>query len=162
MKKAVSKTNQGEILQLKGQLARALADYDNLRKRIERQKEEFERYANIKLAIRLLPVLDVLKQAQNHLKDPGVAITVSEFENALKEEGIEEIKVKPGDEFNPQFQEVTDALSGGKKGTVAEVLLSGWRFTEGRVIRPAKVKVYGEKSKNEKELEKEVLREDYV
>jgi len=162
MKKAVSKTNQGEILQLKGQLARALADYDNLRKRIERQKEEFERYANIKLAIRLLPVLDVLKQAQNHLKDPGVAITVSEFENALKEEGIEEIKVKPGDEFNPEFQEVTDALSGGKRGTVAEVLLPGWRFTGGRVIRPAKVKVYGEKGKNEKELEKEVLREDYV
>ena len=162
MKKVVSKTNQGEILQLKSQLARALADYDNLRKRIERQKEEFERYANIKLAIRLLPVLDVLKQAQNHLKDTGVAITVSEFENALKEEGIEEIKVKPGEEFDPEFEEVTDTLLGGKKGTVAEVLLSGWKFTAGRVIRPAKVTVYGKKNKNEEELEKEGLKEDYV
>lgn len=162
MKKTVSKTNQGEILQLKSQLARALADYDNLRKRIERQKEEFERYANIKLAIRLLPVLDVLKQAQNHLKDPGVAITVLEFENALKEEGIEEIKVKPGEEFNPEFQEATDVLSGGEKGTVSEVILPGWRFTGGRVVRPAKVKVYGERIKKEEELERETLRGDHV
>jgi len=40
MKKAVTKVNQGEIIHLRSQLARALADYDNLNKRIERQKEE--------------------------------------------------------------------------------------------------------------------------
>ena len=162
MKKISAKPNQTEIIQLKNQLARALADYDNLRKRIEREKQDFEKYANIKLALRLLPVLDVLKQAQGHLKDPGIAITVSEFENALKEEGIEEIKVKAGDGFNPQFQEAIDTVSGGKKGTVAEGVLSGWKFADGRVIRPAKVKVYGEKSKKEEELEREALREDYV
>lgn len=155
-------TQKSQIETLKIQLARALADYDNLRKRIEREKEEFEKSANIKLAIRLLPVLDILRQAQKHLNDPGVAITVSEFENVLKEEGIEEIKVKVGEVFNPEFQEALDMVPGGKKGTVAEVVLSGWRFADGRVIRPAKVKVYGEKSKKEEELEKEAVRGDYV
>jgi molecular chaperone GrpE len=162
MKKQTAKPNQAEIVQLKNQLARALADYDNLRKRIDRERQDFEKYANIKLALRLLPVLDVLKQAQGHLKDPGIAITVSEFENALKEEGIEEIKTNKGDGFNPQFQEAVDMIPGGKKGTIADEVLSGWKFVDGRVIRPAKVKVYGEKAKNKEELEREMQREDYV
>jgi molecular chaperone GrpE len=162
MKRPFTKPNQTEIIQLKNQLARALADYDNLRKRIDRERQDFEKYANIKLALRLLPVLDVLKQAQGHLKDPGIAITVSEFENALKEEGIEEIKAKKGEGFNPQFEEAVDMVPGGKKGTVADEVLSGWKFADGRVIRAAKVRVYGEKSKKEEELEKEAVRGDYV
>ena len=56
MKKIV-KTNENQ--ELKAQLVRALADYDNLRKRVEREKEEFEKLANLKLVIRLLPVLDI-------------------------------------------------------------------------------------------------------
>ena len=151
-----------EIAQVKNQLARALADYDNLRKRIERERQDFERSANIKLALRLLPVLDVLKQAQGHLKDPGIAITIGEFESALKEEGVEGINVKPGEEFNPLTQEATETLGGGKKGTIAEVVLTGWKFADGKVIRPAKVRVYGEKAKNEEELEREAQREGYA
>jgi len=127
---------------LKTQLARALADYDNLRKRVEREKEGFEKYANIKLAIRLLPVLDVLRQAQKHIGDPGIAMTITQFEEALKGEGIEEIKVAPGDEFNPQLHEAIEVVDEGKgKGKVKEVVLSGWRFTGGPVIRHARVKV---------------------
>jgi molecular chaperone GrpE len=159
--KRAPKSSQ-EAIQLKSQLARALADYDNLRKRIERERLDFERSANIKLALRLLPVLDVLRQAQGHLKDPGIAITVSQFEEALKEEGIEEIRVRNGEKFDPQFQEAVDTLSGGKAGAVAEEVLSGWKFADGRVIRPAKVKVYGERAKNKEELEREALRGGYA
>lgn len=133
---------EGELDKLKNQLARALADYDNLRKRVEREREDFEKVANLKLAIRLLPVLDVLRQAQKHLNDPGIALTVSEFENALKEEGIEEIKVAAGDEFNPQLHEAVEVVKDGKgKGKVKEAVLSGWRFSQGPVIRHVRVKV---------------------
>lgn len=138
----MKKKDELQTTVLKTQLARALADYDNLRKRVEREKEDFEKYANVKLAIRLLPVLDVLRQAQKHIGDPGIAITITQFEEALKSEGIEEIKVSPGDDFNPQLQEAIEVVDEGKgKAKVREVALTGWRFTGGPVIRHARVKV---------------------
>ena len=60
------KTEETDVL--KNQLARALADYDNLRKRIEREKEDLEKLAGLKLILRILPILDNLRAAQNHLK----------------------------------------------------------------------------------------------
>ena len=138
----MKKKGELQANELKTQLARALADYDNLRKRVEREKEEFEKYANLKLAIKLLPLLDVLRQAQKHIGDPGIAITITQFEDALKSEGIEEIKVNPGEDFNPQLQEAIEVVDDGKgKAKVKEVALTGWRFTGGLVIRHARVKV---------------------
>lgn len=133
---------EGELNKLKDQLARALADYDNLRKRVDREREDFEKVANVKLAIRFLPVLDILREAQKHLGDPGIAITITQFEDALKGEGIEEIKVTAGDEFNPQLHEAVEVVEDGKgKGKVKEAVLSGWRFSKGPVIRYVRVKV---------------------
>ncbi len=130
-----------QTLVLRDQLARALADYDNLRKRVEREKEGFEKLASLRLTLKLLPVLDALKQAQNHLKDQGVAITIGQFEDALKQEGIEEIKVKVGGEFNPELHEVIEVVAGSSDNIIAEVSLPGWKFIDGPVIRHAKVKV---------------------
>ncbi len=109
---------------------------------MDREREDFEKVANIKLAIRLLPVLDILRQAQKHLGDPGIAITITQFEEALKGEGIEEIKVAAGDEFNPQLHEAVEVVEDSKgKGKVKEAVLSGWRFSQGPVIRHVRVKV---------------------
>lgn len=135
------KKEDGEALVLRNQLARALADYDNLKKRVDRDKETFEKVANLRLVVKLLPVLDILRQAQIHTKDQGVAITIKEFEDALKAEGIEELKVKEGDEFNPDLHEVVEVVSGKENNIISEVVLSGWRFIEGPVIRHARVKV---------------------
>jgi molecular chaperone GrpE len=142
MKKSLKKSGKEETALVKNQLARALADYDNLVKRVERERSSFEKVANLKLAIRLLPVLDVLRQAQAHLKDPGIAITISQFEEALESEGIEEIKVKAGDDFDPENHEAVDVGEAAVgKGKVLEVLMPGWRFKGGPVIRHAKVRV---------------------
>jgi len=139
MKKIV-KTNENQ--ELKAQLVRALADYDNLRKRVEREKEEFEKLANLKLVIRLLPVLDILKKAQAHLKDPGVEMTLRQFEEALTQEGIEEIKVRQGDSFDPEIHEAIETVANGKdRGKIIEVASSGWRFTGGPVIKHSQVRV---------------------
>ena len=130
-----------EVLILKNQLARALADYQNLVKRVEKEKEQFEKFSNLRLVLKLLPVLDILRQAQVHTKDPGIAITIKEFEEALKTEGIEEVNVKEGDKFDPEAHEVVEVVPGKDNNNISEVVLSGWRFTDGPVIRHAKVKV---------------------
>ncbi len=133
---------------LKNQLVRALADYDNLRKRIEREKEDLEKLAGLKFILRFLPILDNLRVAQNHLKDAGLAITISEFENIIKDEGIEEIRPNKGDEFDHNLHEVTEVVENCKEeNKIEEVVLCGWKFKEGVVIRHAKVKV-GKKGAN--------------
>lgn len=142
MRRKTNKSQKAEIEIVKNQLARALADYDNLVKRVERERDDFEKLANLKLAIRLLPVLDALRQAQEHLKDHGVAITIAQFEETLESEGIEEIKVKVGDDFDPDYHEAIEVSDGSVgKGKISKVLISGWRFKEGAVIRHAKVEV---------------------
>lgn len=135
-------------ISLKNQLARALADYDNLRKRIEREKEDLEKLASLKLILRILPILDNLRSAQNHLKDAGLAITIGELENLLKEETVEEIKPAKGDDFDHNMHEVTEVVENCQEANkIEEVVLSGWKFADGIVIRPAKVKV-GKKGNN--------------
>lgn len=138
----ITKQNTDQTLILRDQLARVLADYDNLRKRVEQDKLNFEKIANLRLVIKLLPVLDVLKKAQEHIKDVGVAATIKEFEDALKQEGMEEIKVGVGSEFDPETQEVVEVVAGKDNNKVAEVVLSGWRFINGPIVRHARVKVF--------------------
>ncbi|HJX45871.1 MAG TPA: nucleotide exchange factor GrpE [Patescibacteria group bacterium] len=146
------KQNINEVDVLKNQLARALADYDNLRKRVEKENEIIQKLAGLKIIVRLLPIHDMLVKAQNHLKDSGLAITISQFEDAFKDEGIEKIKVSIGDKFDPDLHEAVEVVNLTKdnnlKGTIAEVLLDGWKVSEGPVIKHTKVKVYSDKIKN--------------
>jgi len=144
-KQSKSKDSQ-EIEALKNQLARALADYDNLRKRVEAEKEAFVNFANLKLITRLLPVYDLLMRVQRHLKDQGLASAISELEGVFRQEGVEKIKVRVDDKFNPEEHEAVEVVDNGKKkGKIAEVLIEGWRSIKGPVIRHAKVKVYSDK-----------------
>ncbi len=143
-KKTVSKQN--ELQELKNQLARALADYDNLRKRVEREREEIEGLVKITIVSRLLPIYDMIEGAQKHLKDSGLAITIDEFITVLKEEGIERIEVKPGDKFDEELHEAIEVVDSSvdekaNVGRISEVILSGWRLNNGPIIRHAKVKV---------------------
>lgn len=145
-KKVNIKKTDDQTLVLRDQLARVLADYDNLKRRVELDKKNFEKLANLRLVIKLLPVLDVLKKAQDHVKDEGVAATIKNFEEALKQENIEEIVIKEGDEFNPEKMEVVEVIPGKSDNTVAEVLLTGWKFKDGPVIRYARVKVFSKQN----------------
>lgn len=145
-KKGKSKQKK-ETKRLEEQLARALADYDNLRKRVEREREEIGKLAKATLVARLLPVYDMLEGAQAHVKDAGLAITLTEFAKVLKEEGIEKIEVKRGDKFNEELHEAVEVVDKGKesklkKGEISEAIVTGWRLVDGPVIRPAKVKVF--------------------
>ena len=127
--------------QIQMQLVRALADYDNLRKRGEEEKEIWLKFSTERVLTKLLPILDMLESAQDHLKDGGLAIGLTEFRKILQEEGLEEIKPKPGDAFDHKVHEVVESIEGAKekKGQIAETVLSGWRFVDGPVIRFAKI-----------------------
>ncbi len=143
MKDKKKKGQNDESEQLKAQLARTLADYDNLRKRIEVDKGTWEKIAASKVVLRLLPVFDMTLEAQKHLKDTGLEIVIGEFRKTLFDLGVEELKIEIGDEFNPLEQEVSEMIEGEKQNTIAEVVQTGWKIKgEAFIIRPARVKVF--------------------
>jgi molecular chaperone GrpE (heat shock protein) len=130
-----------ELEVVKAMLARALADYDNLSKRVDRERTDLCRIASVGVIVKLLPVLDGLEIAQEHLKDQGLAISVGEFKKVLNEEGLSEIKPKVGELFDEQTMEAIEVVSGASDNTIAELVLTGWKFDDGTVVRHAKVKV---------------------
>lgn len=141
-----------EVELLKNQLARTLADYDNLRKRTDEEKSLWIRFSSQRVLTALISVLDNFESAQKHLNDSGLAIAISGFKNVFFEEGLEEIIPKVGDYFNHTDFEAVDSVKtddSGKEGKVAEVVLTGWKYKDGegladgrQVIRHAKVRVY--------------------
>ncbi len=135
-----------EVLLLKSQLVRALADYDNLRKRIESERIGLKVEVESITVLKMLPVLDMLEDAQKHLKDSGLAIVIGEFKRSLNELGVEEINAKSGDDFNPLEQEAVEVVFGGEENKVSEVTKTGWKIRgQAFIIRPAMVKVFGKK-----------------
>lgn len=130
--------------ELKGQLARALADYDNLRKRTEAERGEIIKLALFGFFEKLAPIIDNLKKAQGHLKDEGLGHILSDLERVFIEEGIESIEAEGGafDENLHDAVELEPTGDESKEGKVSEVLQMGYRFKDGPVIRPAKVKVF--------------------
>ncbi len=82
-KKTIKQTEDLKVDELKNQLARALADYDNLRKRSELEREVLLKYSSERIVARILPLLDSIENAQKHLKDSGLAIIIADFKKLL-------------------------------------------------------------------------------
>lgn len=143
--------------QMKNQLARAMADYANLQKRTEEERGTMYKLASISFMSKVLPILDNLKQAQNHIKDSGIAIIIGQLENLAIEEGFEEIKLTVGDKFNEETAEVTEVLETDKElddNSISEVVQSGWKYSDGTTVRHGRVRVYkkvNDKKENDKE-----------
>lgn len=130
---------------LKNQLARAMADYANLVKRTDEERSTMYKLASISYILKLLPILDSLREAQKHLNDAGIAIIVGQIEGMLKEDGFTEIKPQIGELFNESLHEVIDTLETKNEkdnNIISEGVLSGWKFNDNEVVRFAKVKVF--------------------
>lgn len=144
--------NNQELDDLKNQMARALADYANLQKRSEDERNSMYKLASISFMTKILPILDNLKQAQNHVNDSGIAIIIGQLETLAKEEGFEEVKINVGDEFNEETSEAIDiveTLEENDNNKVSEVILSGWKYSDGTIVRHARVKVNKLKTEGE-------------
>lgn len=142
-KQVVSQTNE-EFDAMKNQLARAMADYANLQKRTDEERGTMFKLASISFMTKILPIIDNLKQAQNHVKDSGIAMIIGQLETLAKEEGFEEIKIQIGDPFDEQTMEVTEVVETNNEkddNTVSEVVVTGWKYNDGTIVRHARVKV---------------------
>ena len=131
-------TKKQTIEDLKGQLARAVADYQNLQKRVERERQEWAKLANKELILRILPVLDTLMLAQNHTKDPGIEATVLQFLDVLKSERVERIETR-GKTFDPKIMECVETDTGEEGKVIAEIR-AGYTLN-GEPLRVAQVTV---------------------
>jgi len=133
-----------KIKNLEHQLKRALADYSNLQKRIEADKEQIIQFSKFIILSKFLDVLDNFERLEKEIdiekKDlkQGLNLTITEFKKVFKEEGVEEIETV-GD-FNPSIHEAVDVVKGELDNKIVEVVQKGYCI-EGKVIRPAKVKV---------------------
>lgn len=161
----MTKKKTGEIEKLRTQLARVLADYDNLKKRTDKEREEFTRYANQKLIERLLPAMELFDRVREHVSDPGLEMALDQLKQTIRQAGVAEIAPLVGEKFDETRHEVVETVSpddNDRVGTIATVIRWGAAWIDGRLILPAKVKVFGNVSEKKEELEKEMLRGDYV
>ena len=134
-------------------LQRTQADFENYRKRIARQQEEQAARASQHLVDKLLPVLDALDLAENHLKaslDVGEGAKALHASRAmlmdiLSREGLERVD-QPEVTFDPSVHDAVAHAEGeggpGGETLVDEVMRSGYRW-KGQVLRPAMVRVRG-------------------
>ncbi|MFZ5817715.1 MAG: nucleotide exchange factor GrpE [Bacillota bacterium] len=139
---------RAEIADLKERLLRAQADFENYRRRVAREKEELALYANQKLLLSFLPVLDNLERAlatqpvagDEKLRQ-GVELTARSFREILAKEGVTPIEAV-GQPFDPNQHEavMTEESTEHEDGTVLFEFQKGYRLGD-RVIRPSMVKV---------------------
>jgi molecular chaperone GrpE len=126
-------------------LQRLQAEFENYKKRIEREQKTYTEQANADLVLKLLPVLDNFERAlQSETPDidafkKGVAMIFSQLIKTLKAEGLSPINAC-GEEFDPYYHECVLTIVGYEDDTVIEELEKGYMF-KNRVLRPSKVKV---------------------
>jgi molecular chaperone GrpE len=125
-------------------MARRLqADFDNFRKRTQRENEEFRKFASEDVVKDMLGIVDDLDRALNSATEEndlvkGVRSIRQNMIKALEAKGLKEI---PADgKFDPEYHEALCAVDGDEDGNIAEVFQKGYTLN-GRVVRFAKVKV---------------------
>jgi molecular chaperone GrpE len=134
-----------EVQELKEKLVRSLADYANLEKRIEAQRQMYVTLATVNIVSKMIDVLDDLYLTNKHLQDTGLKITIDKFTNILSSEGLAEIKTDT--EFNPETMECI-ATAPGEDNQIISVEKRGYTLN-GQVIRPSQV-IVGKNDENTK------------
>lgn len=134
---------------------RAHADFENVRKRMEKERSEHIKFANEDIIVELIGILDNfergLKAAEQkkdfELLHQGVDMILNQLHKLLEERGLKRIK-SSGEKFDPFKHEALEVVEGepGMEGKITDELQAGYELN-GRVIRPAKVRVV----KNKKE-----------
>ena len=128
------------------QLMRTAAEFDNFKKRTEREKASVAEFAKAGLIKQLLPILDNIDRAAASEKESadyikGIEMIVKQFEAIVSNLNIEEI-AKEGDTFDPNFHEAVMHIEDESFGenVIAQVLQKGYKIGD-TVIRAAMVKV---------------------
>ena len=137
---------KAELEKSKEQVLRTAAEFDNYKKRTDRERAGIAEYAKCEVIKKLLPIIDNIDRAaaadnksEDYLK--GIEIIIKQFCELASTLGIEEIG-KEGDQFDPNLHEAMMHIEDEALGenVIAQVLQKGYKLG-GTVIRAAMVKV---------------------
>ena len=141
---------QAEMAELKDKYARVHADFDNIKKRLEREKYTAVEYSNEKFAKDMIPVMDSLQGALNtvngdadktelfdKLKE-GIELTRKQFLTALERHGV--TMVSPDEPFDPNIHNAVQAIDSEEveSGQIVQTFQTGYKY-KNRPLREAMV-----------------------
>jgi molecular chaperone GrpE len=138
---------RAEVADLQDRLLRRQAEFENFRRRTERDRSDFFEYAGMEFVRELLPILDDFERARktecsDESYRKGVELIYQRLQDALKKIGLEPIDVAPGTEFDPNLHQAVVRLETEEAPdhTILEEFQRGYNF-KGKLLRPAMVKV---------------------
>ncbi len=127
---------------------RLAADFQNYKKRVEREKSEIYSYANEKIALDIIEVMDNFERALEHSEEcadkqfaEGVEMIYKQLKGVLDKNNIVEIKAE-GEDFDPNFHNavISEENPDFESGKVIQALQKGYTLND-KVIRPSMVRV---------------------
>ncbi len=139
---------EAELAEMKDKYLRLYAEFENYKKRMQRDKEELVKYCNESILYEILPVIDNLEMALSHATDDvseglvkGVEITLREFQRVMEKFGLVPIPAK-GEPFDPSVHHAMSQVvrSDVEDKSVVEEYRKGYMFGE-KVLRPSLVAV---------------------
>ena len=136
------------LKEVQDQYLRVHADFENVKKRLEREKAQALEYANQGILKDLLPIIDTLEKALESAKTldngdkiaEGLELTLGNFIKTLNRHNVEMIDTENG--FDPNLHEAVMQVANDSKedGEIEQVLQKGYRYKE-RTLRPAMVSI---------------------
>lgn len=154
-----------ELEAMRDQLLRSAADYDNARKRLAKEREEFIRFSQERLLRELLPILDNFERALAHTEGTdsqgvaaGIQLIWKQLSEILSAHGLKRLSSE-GQPFDPHLHEAVDQVEEeGPENIVVKEVVPGYLLHD-RILRPAKVRIRvhpGTKKKSAEEKEEEI------
>lgn len=141
---------QNELTELKDKYARVHADFDNIKKRLEREKYTAVEYSNEKFAKDMIPVMDALQMAltstatltdpQEHLNklNEGIELTLKQFTTSLEKHGV--TMVSHDEPFDPNIHNAVQSVESEdvESGQIVQTFQTGYKY-KNRPLREAMV-----------------------
>ena len=141
---------QTELIALKDKYARVHADFDNIKKRLEREKYTAVEYSNEKFAKDMIPVMDALQMAltstatltdpQEHLNklNEGIELTLKQFTTSLEKHGV--TMVSHDEPFDPNIHNAVQTVDSDtvESGQIVQTFQTGFKY-KNRPLREAMV-----------------------
>jgi molecular chaperone GrpE len=138
-----------EKAELEDLLRRRQAEFENFRRRVDRERSEFAEYAAMESVRALLPILDDFERALKAAKSgasegemvKGIELIYKRLSEALGKQGLEPIATQ-GQQFDPHLHEAVQRVeqADAEDGTILEEYQRGYNF-KGKLLRPSMVKV---------------------
>jgi molecular chaperone GrpE len=138
---------QAEVADLQDRLLRRQAEFENFRRRNERDRSDFLQYAGMEIVREILPILDDFERARktecsDESYRKGIELIYQRLVDTLTKIGLEPIEVGAGTEFDPNLHQAVVRLETEEAAdnTILEEFQRGYNF-KGKLLRPAMVKV---------------------